>query len=402
MIKTYRKRQIYIDKIRPFIGKGIIKILTGQRRVGKSYLLFQIMDEIKKIDKNASIIYINKEDVSFDSIKTYKDLYDYIIQKKHNINNNYIFIDEVQEIASYEKAIRDLSSKKGIDFYITGSNASLLSSDLATHLTGRYIEIPVYGLSYKEFLEFHSLTLSDETFLKYIKYGGLPYLIHLELKDEIVHDYLKNIYNTILLRDVVKHFKIRNVNLLERLVEYLARHVGSNITAKKISDFLDTQHINMSPNVILNYLSYLTSAFFIYEAKRSDITGKKIFEINEKYYFEDMGLRNIIVGGYKQPDINQVLENIVYFHLRLHGYMVTVGKLGTKEVDFVCQKEGKKVYIQVAYLIPNDKVRKREFGNLLDIEDNYEKIVVSTDKFIDGGVEGVRHVNILEFLNINI
>ena len=402
MIKIYKKRQIYIDKIKPFIGKGIIKILTGQRRVGKSYLLFQIMDEIKKIDKNPSIIYINKEDLSFESIKTYKDLYDYIIQKKHTINNNYIFIDEVQEIESYEKAIRDLSSKKGMDFYITGSNASLLSSDLATHLTGRYIEIPVYGLSYQEFIEFHSLTLSDESFLKYIKYGGLPYLIHLELKDEIVHDYLKNIYNTILLRDVVKHFNIRNVNLLERLVEYLARHVGSNITAKKISDFLDTQHINMSPNIILNYLSYLTSAFFIYEAKRSDITGKKLFEINEKYYFEDMGLRNIIVGGYKQPDINQVLENIVYFHLRLHGYVVTVGKLGTKEVDFVCQKEGKKIYIQVAYLIPNDKVRQREFGNSLEIKDNYEKIVVSTDKFIDGDVEGVHHVNILEFLNTNI
>ena len=402
MIKTYKKRQIYIDKIRPFIGKGIIKILVGQRRVGKSYLLFQLIDEIKKIDKNASIIYINKEDLSFESIKTYKDLYDYIIQKKHKKHKNYIFIDEVQEIESYEKAIRDLSTKKNMDLYLTDSNASLLSSDLATHLTGRYIEIPVYGLSYPEFIEFHTLTISDESFLKYIKYGGLPYLIHLELKDDIIYDYLKNIYNTILLRDVVKHFNIRNVNLLERLVEYLARHVGSNITAKKISDFLDTQHINMSPNIILNYLSYLTSAFFIYKAKRSDITGKKIFEINEKYYFEDMGLRNIIVGGYKQPDINQVLENIVYFHLRIHGYVVTVGKLGTKEVDFVCVKDGKKVYIQVAYLIPNEAVRKREFGNLLEIKDNYEKIVVSTDKFISGNVEGIRHVNILEFLNTQI
>lgn len=262
MIKRYIKRQIYIDKIKPFIDKDVIKVVVGQRRVGKSYLFFQIMDEIKKKKKDASIIYINKELNEFDAIKNYQNLLDYI-QKKVKNEKNYIFIDEIQDIEKFEKALRSLKAKGKYDIYCTGSNANLLSSELATYLSGRYIEVKVFSLSYSEFLQFHKLKNSQESFLKYIKYGGLPYLRNLELNDDIVYHYLKSIYNTIILKDVVNRYNIRNVSFLENLVHYLADNTGSLVSAKKISDFLKSQKINISPNIVLDYLSFLVNAFFI-------------------------------------------------------------------------------------------------------------------------------------------
>ncbi|MEA2113285.1 MAG: ATP-binding protein, partial [Patescibacteria group bacterium] len=268
MIKKYIKRKYYLEKIAPFMDKGIIKVIVGQRRVGKSYLLFQLMDVIKKNHKNANIIYINKELNEFDEIKNHKDLIDFVKRNTQARRKNYVFIDEIQDINQFEKALRDLNARDKYDIYCTGSNANLLSGELATYLSGRYIELKVFGLSYLEFLLFHKLKNNKESFLKYIKYGGLPYLMHLELDDSIVYDYLKNVYNTILFKDVVNRHKIRNTAFLERLVEYLVDNTGSLVSAKKISDFLKSQKTDISPNIVLDYLSFLTQAFFFFKLPR--------------------------------------------------------------------------------------------------------------------------------------
>ncbi|MCX6800185.1 MAG: ATP-binding protein [Candidatus Falkowbacteria bacterium] len=396
-MKKYIKRGLYINKIKPYINKNIIKVIVGQRRVGKSYLLFQIMDLIKEQRKTANLIYINKELNEFESIKNYQDLIKYIKQKTKKSCKNYIFIDEIQDINKFEKALRSLNAEELYDIYCTGSNANLLSGELATYLSGRYIEIKVFSLSYKEFLNFHKLKNNPDSFSKYIQYGGLPYLYNLELTEDVVFPYLKNVYNTILLKDIVVRHRIRNVLFLENLVEYLCDNTGSLVSSKKISDFLKSQKINISTNIVLDYLSFLEQAFFIFKVSRSEVQGKKIFEVNEKYYFEDLGLRHSIVG-FKQLDINKILENLVFLHLKILGYKVTVGQLGSKEIDFVCEKSGEKMYIQVAYLI-NDENKEREFGNLLLIQDNFPKLVISMDEAIGkNSHEGIKHINIREFL----
>ena len=236
-------------------------------------------------------------------------------------------------------------------------------------------------------------------FLSYVKYGGLPYLIHLELADEVVYDYLKNIYNTIVLKDVVMRHGVRNVNFLERLIEYLADNLGSLISAKKISDFLKSQQIKIAPNVVLNYLNFLTATFLLFKVKRRDVHGKKIFEVSEKYYFEDLGLRHALVG-YRQADTGKILENLVFLHLKIAGFTVHVGQLGEREVDFVAEKGGKRIYVQVAYLIPDQKVHEREFGNLLAIKDNHPKYVVSLDELTGGDYQGIQHLHIRDFLRL--
>lgn len=397
MNKTYQKRPYYLDKITPFIEADLIKVLIGQRRVGKSYILLQLMDAIKIKDKKANIVYINKEENEFDAIVNYRDLIVYAEKRAVLGANNYLFIDEIQDIENFEKALRHLFAKKTFDLYCTGSNARLLSSEIATGLSGRYIEIPVHTLSYREFLQFQRLPSGEESLLKYIRYGGLPFIINLKLVDEIVYGYLQSIYNTIILNDVVARFKIRNINFLNRLLEYLADNIGSLVSANRISDFLKSQKIKTTPNIVLDYLSFLTSSFIIREVKRANIRGKKIFEINEKYYWEDLGLRNSLVG-YKAADIGQILENLVFSHLLRLGFTIHIGQLGNKEIDFVAKKEGRKIYIQVAYLIGDKAARDREFGNLLAISDNHPKIVVSMDKMIGGDYKGVKHRQIIDFL----
>jgi predicted AAA+ superfamily ATPase len=398
MFKTYIKRPTYIQKITSYLDKDIIKVLTGQRRVGKSYLMFQMMDVIRNRHPKANIIYINKELHEFDDIMTSKDLLHYVAEKTpRREKRSYLFIDEVQDIDGFEKALRSLKAGGSYDIYCTGSNARLLSGELATYLSGRHVEIRVFGLSYSEFLAFHKLADSAESFFKYIKFGGLPYLIHVDLEDDIVYDYLRNVYDTILFKDVIKRFNVRNVNFLERLVDYLADNTGSLVSAKKISDFLKSQRINISPTVVLDYISHLTSSFLLSEVKRSDVRGKKIFEVNEKYYFEDLGLRHSLVG-YRQTDINKVLENVVYNHLVMAGYSVTVGQLGSKEVDFVCEKQSERLYVQVSYMI-TDENKDREFGNLLEIPDNYPKLVLSMDETTGtASFKGIQHHSIRTFI----
>ncbi|NUO84295.1 ATP-binding protein, partial [candidate division KSB1 bacterium] len=280
----------------------------------------------------------------------------------------------------------------------TGSNAKMLSGDLASYLSGRYVEIKVFGLSFPEFLAFHRLQNTPEALVQYLKFGGLPYLMNLRLEENIVFDYLRNVYNTILLKDIVARHQIRNVSFLENLVKYLADNVGSILSAKRITDFLKSQRITLSPNVVLNYLSYLVSAFFVFKVPRAEVYGRKIFEIGDKYCFEDLGLRHTVVG-YQQRDINKVLENLVFSHLAISGYHVTVGKMGDKEIDFIATRENEKLYVQVAYLIPHEKAWEREFNNLLAIKDNYPKIVVSMDEAIGKQFQGIGHMHIRNFLS---
>jgi len=399
MNKRYFEREYYFKKLRPFIGKDVIKVVVGLRRVGKSCFLLQIIDELKRQGINQSnIIYINKELHEFDAIENYKDLLGYIKKQKVRKGKIYLFVDEVQEIEQYERAFSSLQARGGYDIYCTGSNAGLLSGELATRLSGRYIELKLYGLSYPEFLSFHNLTNDNGTLFKYIKYGGLPYLIHLDLSDDIVYDYLRNIYDTVLLKDVVARYNIRKISFLERLVAYIADNIGCIISAKKISDFLKSQRINISPNIVLDYLSHLSSAYFIFKVPRAEVAGKKIFEVGEKYYFEDLGLRHVI-SGYHKPDINKILENLVFLHLKMSGYNVMVGQLHNKEIDFIASRGEEKIYVQVAYLLADNKVKEKEFGNLLLIRDNYPKMVISMDELGWKKYKGIEQIHIRKFLS---
>ena len=393
----YKPRPFYINKIRTYIGKNIIKVLVGQRRVGKSYMMYQLIDELKKSDPDVNCIYINKELHEFDHISDHNQLINYIENKKTG-KHNAVLIDEVQDIMQFEKALRSLQADGKYDIYCTGSNAMMLSGELATFLSGRYVEIKIYTLSYTEFLDFHGLPDTEHVMFRYIQYGGLPGLIHIPLQNEIVYDYLQNIYAAILFKDIIKRHNIRNVNFLENLVYYAGDNLGSIVSGKKISDFLKSQNIKISPNVVLDYLHYLCSAFFLFKVQRADVSGKKIFEIGEKYYFEDLGLRNSITG-YKPGDIHKIMENIVYLHLRRLGYTINIGMLGNKEIDFVCGKNGEKLYVQVCYLLHDEKTVEREFGNLLGISDNYPKIVVSLDKaYATGSFKGITHYYLKDFL----
>lgn len=256
--KKYIKRNLYLNKIEPFIGSGLIKVLTGQRRVGKSYVLLQLMDEIRKRDSNARIIYINKEDYRFEAIKTHDDLMEYLKSQSKKGAKHYLFIDEIQEIKNFEIALKSLVAIDDWDIYCTGSNATLLSGELATYLSGRYVQIRIYALNYTEFIQFHRLTDSTESFMKYIRYGGMPHLINLRQEDRIVYEYLKNIRDTIVLRDIIARFNVRNIQFLQDLIFYLADITGSIVSAKRISDYMKSQRINLSPKLVLEYLSYLS------------------------------------------------------------------------------------------------------------------------------------------------
>lgn len=394
MNKTYIKRTRYINKIKNFINKDIIKVFIWQRRTGKSYILFQIMDELINnlwvIEKE--IIYINKEDIKWDNVKDYSDLYNAVKDYK------YIFIDEIQDIVSWEKAIRSLQSSWNHDIYITWSNSNLLSTELSTLLSGRYISFNIYPLNYKEFLEFHSLISSKESFLKYIKFWGLPYLKNLTLDEEIVYSYLKDVVNTIILKDVVSRNNIRNVDFYKKLITYLASETGNIFSAKSISDYLKSQKVNMSPNIVLNYIENSINASFLKKVQRYDIKGKRLFELKEKYYFTDIWIKNSLLGTYNKIHISGILENIVFNNLESLGWEIKVWELQDKEVDFVCERDGKKMYIQVAYLLESEKTRNREFASLLAIQDSWPKYVISMDEDVSGNIEWIEWKNIDTFL----
>ena len=394
-------RHNYLKKVIPFINTDLIKVFIGQRRVGKSYLLKTIINYIQEENKQANIIYIDKELSDFDSITNYKELINYIDSAINSNLKNYLFIDEIQDIQQFEKALRHFQNKQSVDIYCTGSNANLLSGDLATYLSGRYIEIKVNTLTYIEFLEFHNLENNNEALKKYLKWGGLPFIKNLIKQDEVIFDYLKNIISTIIYKDVIQRYKIRNVDFFENLIHYLANNTGNLFTAKKISDYLKSQKINISTKVVLSYLHYLQNAFLIYKLKRINLSGKNIFATNHKYFFEDWGLRNALLG-LNNFNIPSVLENVVFAHLINLGYEVGIGVINEQEIDFVAKKDGEILYVQVAYLITDEKVKNREFGNLMLIQDNYPKYVVTMDDYLIGSYKGVKHLHLRNFLSTYI
>lgn len=381
------------------MGKGQIIVLIGQRRVGKSFIMKDFVAR-HSTETDANIIYIDKEQKDFDFIKNYTQLNDYIdahfIADKHN----YILIDEVQDIAGWEHSVRSYRTVDNTDVVITGSNSKMLSSELSTLLRGRFQEIHVLPLSYAEFLEFHNLTDSDNAFMLYLNYGGLPGLRNVGLEnEELVQEYLSGVLNTVVLKDVIERHTIRNVTFLNNLLSFIADTVGKLNSASSISKYMKSQQIDISTNVILSYMTYFNEALLTHSVSRYDIHGKKLLETTGKSYFGDVGLRNFIVGGERDGDVEKVLENIVYLHLLRLGYTVKVGQLRAGEIDFVCTKHRRKAYVQVAYIIANEETRRREFGNLRLIPDDYPKYVISATPLLRrSDSDGITHLHIREFL----
>ena len=391
------KREYYLQKVRPFIDKQLIKVFTGQRRVGKSFLMMQIRDEILERKPDANIIYINLEKLEFSKIKNYTQLAEYIASQTKKANN-YLFIDEIQEIEGFEKVLRSLVSEPDFDIYCTGSNAKMLSGEFATFLSGRQIEIRVHSLSYPEFLNFHQFNNDSNTLNLYLQFGGMPYLINLLNDNEIKSEYLNNILNTILFRDIVSRYDIRDISFLENMIRYIADNVGSLLSATNISKFLKSQSINKSTQSIINYIEYIENSFIINRVRRINLQGKKIFESGEKFYYEDLGIRNQIVG-FNISEIQKIIENAVYNHLLFKGYKVFVGKVQNTEIDFVAEKNGETVYLQVAYLLKDESTINREFGNLMKIKDNFPKYVISYDSLTASNTyKGIIHITLSDFL----
>ena len=392
-------RQSYLEKIERYLGKDTIIILTGQRRIGKSYLLRLFRDRVGR-NEHANIIFIDKEKHEFDGIKNYHDLNAYIDARRDKSKTNFILIDEIQDIEEFEKSVRSYYEEPDVEMIVTGSNSRMLSSDLSTLIGGRYKEIYIQALSYEEFMLFHQLPDSDDTLAKYIQFGGLPGLLKMGLDEQDAHEYQLDVYHTVLLKDVIMRNMIRNVPFLENLVRFLADNTGKMISANSIAKYMKSQGDNITSTAIINYTKYLCDAYLIHRVNRYDIHGKKLFESNDKFYFEDNGLRNTLAGGSREGDIEKVIENIVYNHLIRLGYEVTVGQLQAGEVDFVCKKpDGHRAYVQASYIIADDATREREFGNLWAIKDNYPKYVVSMTPLVNRqDSDGITHLHLRRFL----
>ena len=392
-------RPNYYSKLEKLLGKGVLIVLTGQRRVGKSYVMKELVAR-KQQEPNANVIYIDKEKTAFDTIVTYKDLVTYVEERLDKSKHNYLLIDEVQEIEEFERGLRNYYNESFIDVVVTGSNSDILSSDLGTMLSGRYVEVFIQGLSYPEFLEFHNLEDGEAAINKYINYGGLPGLRPFGLDNpETINDYLQGVYNTILVKDIIRRKKIRNVPFLENLIRFIADNIGKPMSATSIQNYMTSNESEVSKNLILKYMKAITEACLAAAVSRYNIHGKKLLETNDKFYFGDVGIRNFIVGGRRANDIEKIVENLVYQHMVRLGYEVKVGKLYSTEIDFVGTRGDEVVYVQSAYLITEEKTFNREFGNLLPIKDNYPKYVISMTPYMDSSKwEGIIHIPFVEFL----
>ena len=396
------KRELYMRRIRPFIGTDLVKVMTGIRRCGKSVMLDLIKEELKESGISAAqFITFNFEDMRNANFCTASSLHDEVVRRASEISGKvYLFFDEIQEVTAWEKCINSLRIEMDCDIYITGSNARLLSGELATVLGGRYVEFTIYPFSYAEFMDLYKDIFPDASnsavFQKYLTLGGMPYLANLRYAEEPGKQYLTDVYNSVVLNDVVKRNKIRDVDLLTRIVTYVIGNIGTTFAAASIAKFLKSERRTVATDTVLNYIQYCINAYLFYQVKRQDIQGKQILSTNEKYYMADHGLREAVFGG-NMRDINLVLENIIYMESLRRGYTITVGKSGTKEIDFICQKQDQKVYIQVTYLLASDETIQREFGIYDSIHDNFPKYVISMDE-LDFSSNGIKHRNIKEFL----
>lgn len=396
------KRETYMRRIRPFIGSELVKVMTGIRRCGKSVMLELIKEELKNSGvPEANIISINFEDMRYASLLTAKALHDEIIMRAQNISGKvYLFFDEIQEVADWEKCINSFRIEFDCDIYITGSNAKLLSGELATNLGGRYVEFTIYPFSFSEFTELYKGIFPgaqpQEYFQKYLLFGGMPYLANLRYAEEPCRQYLTDVFNSVQLKDIVKRNKIRDVDLLERILSYIIANVGTTFSATSISKFFKSEKRNVAPETILNYIRHCTDAYLFYPVKRQDLQGKQILASSEKYYIADHGVREAVFGG-NMRDINLILENIVFMELLRRGYNVTVGKTGNLEIDFIAEKHSEKIYVQVCYLLASPETIAREFGVYGNVNDNFPKYVVSLDEF-NMSRNGIKHCNIRNFL----
>ena len=394
-------RPDFINRIENLIGKGLIIALVGQRRVGKSFIMKQFINRISADNQN-NIIYIDKDDERFSFIRDHDELTKYVAERLVSDKKNYLFVDEVQNIVDFELSLRSFHTLESCEIIVTGSNAKILSSELSTYLSGRCIEIHVQSLDYAEFLVFHKLPDDNSSLVSYLNYGGMPQLNRIGLDDrELVTDYLNSVYNTIILKDVIERENIRNLPLLKNLVRFIADNTGKPFSANNIARYLKSQQMGTSVKVIISYLDYLCNAFIIRRVNRFNIHGKRLLEVNDKFYFEDIGLRNILVQGGLAQSIEKVLENAVYLHLVRLGFDVTVGCLQKAEIDFVAKRRNKVVYVQAAYLLTSTETVKREFGNLRMIQDNYPKYVVSMDDlYAETDYEGILHLHLRKFLQM--
>ncbi len=394
-------RDSYLKRMVEAKDTEFIKVITGVRRSGKSTLLLMFKDYLlnEKV-KEENIIHLNFESAKYDDIRNYKDLYKFVADKIKK-DKVYLLLDEVQNVEAWEKAINSFKVDFDIDIYITGSNAYLLSSELSTLLSGRYIEIKMYPLSFKEFLLFNNydnLNLSDK-FNEYLKYGGLPAITMIKDKDELVLSYLNDIYNTIVKKDIIDRNKIKDIALLENIIKFLANNIGNPISSTKISDYLNSNKIitNSNHQTIDNYLNMLEKSFIMYKVNRTDVKNKTLLKTLGKYYISDIGLRNIILG-FRNIDEGHILENVVYLELLRRGYKVSIGKTQEYEVDFVAENPKNIKYFQVTKSLANEDVKIREVRSLESINDNYEKIILTMDKTINNDFNGIKVLNIIDWL----
>ena len=396
------KRETYMRQIRPFINTDLIKVLTGFRRSGKSVMLELIQEELLKTGvREEQCISINFENMKNAHLLDAISLHDEILRRIESIEGKvYLFFDEIQEVVHWEKCINSLRVELDCDIYITGSNAKLLSGELATYLAGRYVEFVIYPFSFQEFIELYHTIYPEETnrqcFHKYLMFGGMPYLANLRYDNNANQQYLRDLFNSVELKDIVKRNKIRDVDILERIIVYVTLNIGTSFSAFSISKYLKSEGRSISSETIMNYLKACMDAFMFYQVKREDLQGKKILTVNEKYYVVDHGIREAVFGN-NQKDIQLVLENIVYMELLRRGYTVFVGKIDNQEIDFVCHKQNDKIYIQVSYLLASEETIARGFGVLDKVQDNYPKYVISMDEF-DMSRNGIKHKNIIDFL----
>jgi predicted AAA+ superfamily ATPase len=397
-------RKLYIEQITGFVDKPFVKVISGIRRSGKSVLLMQLMEVLKQKGINEkNIIYINFESFRYAEITNAKQLYEKIASEIINDNRYYILLDEIQEVDQWEKAINSFRVDFNADIYITGSNSHLLSSELGTYLSGRYIQIPVYTLSFSEFLDFRKEYANQkskdvyEEFENYLRLGGFPSIYAGSYTHEQVYKIVYDIYSSVILRDVIQRFKIRDIELLERVVRYVFDNIGNKFSAKNVSDYFKSQNRKLDLNTVYNYLNALESAYIIYRIQRYNIKGKEILKTNEKYFVGDQSLLYALMG-FRGQQIAGILENMVMLELKRRGYNVYVGKLNDLEVDFIAEKQNKKRYIQVAYTMTEKSTIDRECRPLLKIKDNFPKYVVTMDRLWNDNIEGIEHKHIADFL----
>lgn len=395
-------RPRYIADIIPFIDKPQIKIITGIRRSGKSVVLRLLREELlHRGIREEQIIMLNFESFAYSELTKASKLYEFVKGKINDAHKYYLLLDEIQEVEEWEKAVNSFLVDFDVDVYLTGSNSHLLSSELATYLAGRYVEIPIYTLSYKEFLDFRNHYFNerdkDDSFVHYLRFGGFPVIHTADYSEETAYKVVYDIYSSVILRDTVQRYKIRDIELLERVIKYAFDNIGQTFSGKNVADYFKSQQRKVDVNTVYNYLNALEGAFILYRVPRYDIKGKEILKTQEKFYVSDVSIIYALMG-YRDRMISGILENMVFLELKRRGYKVYIGKLDNAEIDFVAEKRNEKMYVQVAYKLENEQTVNREFGNLLAIGDHYPKYVVTMDEFWKDNIDGIKHLHITDFL----